>query len=69
MPEGGWEATETKNEEPASEQVQAPSSIQPLLPEPPALVTPICKILLGWLLVMKKRVLQCDLCGAVVNAS
>ena len=25
--------------------------------------------LLGWLLVMKKRVLQCDLCGAVVNAS
>jgi hypothetical protein len=25
--------------------------------------------LLGWLLVMKKRVLQCSLCGAVVNAS
>jgi hypothetical protein len=25
--------------------------------------------LLGWLLVMKKRVLQCDCCGAVVNAS
>ena len=25
--------------------------------------------LLGWLLVMKKRVLQCNLCGAVVNAS
>lgn len=25
--------------------------------------------LLGWLLVMKKRVLQCDYCGAVVNAS
>lgn len=25
--------------------------------------------LLGWLLVMRKRVLQCDLCGAVVNAS
>jgi hypothetical protein len=25
--------------------------------------------LLGWLLVMKKRVLQCGLCGAVVNAS
>lgn len=25
--------------------------------------------LLGWLLVMKKRVLQCDVCGAVVNAS
>ncbi len=25
--------------------------------------------LLGWLLVMKKRVLQCDICGAVVNAS
>jgi hypothetical protein len=25
--------------------------------------------LLGWLLVMKKRVLQCGTCGAVVNAS
>jgi hypothetical protein len=25
--------------------------------------------LLGWLLVMRKRVLQCTLCGAVVNAS
>ena len=25
--------------------------------------------LLGWLLVMRKRVLQCGLCGAVVNAS
>jgi hypothetical protein len=25
--------------------------------------------LLGWLLVMRKRVLQCDICGAVVNAS
>lgn len=25
--------------------------------------------LLGWLLVMRKRVLQCDYCGAVVNAS
>ena len=25
--------------------------------------------LLGWLLVMRKRVLQCSLCGAVVNAS
>lgn len=25
--------------------------------------------LLGWLLVMKKRVLQCSTCGAVVNAS
>jgi hypothetical protein len=25
--------------------------------------------LLGWLLVMKKRVLQCDVCCAVVNAS
>ncbi len=25
--------------------------------------------LLGWLLVMRKRVLQCDVCGAVVNAS
>ncbi len=25
--------------------------------------------LLGWLLVMKKRVLQCHFCGAVVNAS
>jgi hypothetical protein len=25
--------------------------------------------LIGWLLVMKKRVLQCRLCGAVVNAS
>jgi hypothetical protein len=25
--------------------------------------------LLGWLLVMKKRVLQCSMCGAVVNAS
>jgi hypothetical protein len=25
--------------------------------------------LLGWRLVMKKRVLQCGLCGAVVNAS
>jgi hypothetical protein len=25
--------------------------------------------LLGWLLVMRKRVLQCNLCGAVVNAS
>jgi len=25
--------------------------------------------LLGWLLLMKKRVLQCDVCGAVVNAS
>jgi hypothetical protein len=25
--------------------------------------------LLGWLLVMKKQVLQCNVCGAVVNAS
>lgn len=25
--------------------------------------------LLGWLLVMRKRVLQCSVCGAVVNAS
>ncbi len=25
--------------------------------------------LLGWLLVMKKQVLQCNLCNAVVNAS
>jgi hypothetical protein len=25
--------------------------------------------LLGWLLVMKKQVLQCNLCGAVVNAT
>jgi hypothetical protein len=25
--------------------------------------------LLGWLLVMKKRVLQCSVCGATVNAS
>jgi len=25
--------------------------------------------LLGWLLVMKKRILQCTFCGAVVNAS
>jgi hypothetical protein len=25
--------------------------------------------LLGWLLVMKKRVLQCSVCGAVINAS
>lgn len=25
--------------------------------------------LLGWLLVMKKRVLQCDVCGAIVSAS
>jgi hypothetical protein len=25
--------------------------------------------LLGWLLVMRKSVLQCDVCGAVVNAS
>jgi hypothetical protein len=25
--------------------------------------------LVGWLLVMKKRVLQCSFCGAVVNAS
>lgn len=25
--------------------------------------------LLGWLLVMRKRVLQCEVCGAVVNAS
>jgi len=25
--------------------------------------------LLGWLLVMRKRILQCDICGAVVNAS
>lgn len=25
--------------------------------------------LLGWLLVMRKRALQCDVCGAVVNAS
>jgi hypothetical protein len=25
--------------------------------------------LLGWLLVMKKRVLQCSICGAVINAS
>lgn len=25
--------------------------------------------LVGWLLVMKKNVLQCDICGAVVNAS
>jgi hypothetical protein len=25
--------------------------------------------LLGWLLVMKRRVLQCSVCGAVVNAS
>ena len=23
----------------------------------------------GWLLVMKKRVLQCSICGAVINAS
>jgi len=25
--------------------------------------------LLGWLLVMRKRVLQCNLCGAAINAS
>jgi hypothetical protein len=25
--------------------------------------------LLGWLLVMKKQVLQCSICGAVVNAT
>jgi hypothetical protein len=25
--------------------------------------------LLGWLLVMRKRVLHCDICGAVINAS
>jgi hypothetical protein len=25
--------------------------------------------LVGWLLVMKKRVLQCSVCGAIVNAS
>ena len=25
--------------------------------------------LVGWLLVMKKRVLQCSVCGAVINAS
>jgi hypothetical protein len=25
--------------------------------------------LLGWLLVMRKRVLKCDVCGAVINAS
>ncbi|MGA2219226.1 MAG: hypothetical protein ABSG51_14120 [Terracidiphilus sp.] len=25
--------------------------------------------LLGWLLVMRKRILQCNVCGAVVNAS
>jgi hypothetical protein len=25
--------------------------------------------LLGWLLVMKKRVLQCSVCGAVISAS
>jgi hypothetical protein len=25
--------------------------------------------LLGWLLVMRKRILQCDVCGAVVTAS
>ncbi|MCW5881594.1 MAG: hypothetical protein KIS91_11725 [Anaerolineae bacterium] len=25
--------------------------------------------LIGWLLVMKKRVLQCDMCGATVSAS
>ena len=25
--------------------------------------------LIGWLLVMKKRVLQCSVCGAIVNAS
>ena len=25
--------------------------------------------LLGWLLVMRKRILQCDVCGAIVNAS
>jgi len=25
--------------------------------------------LLGWLLIMKKRVLQCSVCGAVINAS
>jgi len=25
--------------------------------------------LLGWLLVMRKRILQCPVCGAVVNAS
>jgi hypothetical protein len=25
--------------------------------------------LFGWLLIMKKRVLQCSACGAVINAS
>ena len=25
--------------------------------------------LLGWLLIMKKRILKCSVCGAVVNAS
>jgi len=25
--------------------------------------------LLGWLLVMKKQVLQCSICGAVINAT
>ena len=25
--------------------------------------------LLGWLLVMKKQILQCNVCGAVVNAA
>ena len=25
--------------------------------------------LLGWLLIMKKQVLQCNVCGAVVNAN
>jgi len=37
-----------------------------------AVVTGIASMvggLLGWLLVMKKRVLQCGTCGAVVNAS
>jgi hypothetical protein len=25
--------------------------------------------LLGWLLIMKKRILKCSVCGAVINAS
>jgi hypothetical protein len=27
------------------------------------------RVLIGWLLVMKKRVLECNACQAVVNAS
>lgn len=34
-----------------------------------AVITALVGSLLGWLLVMKKRILQCDACGATVAAS